>query len=415
MAQPVFPGQTINVMPPFAPAYSPLLAHLAWVVDSVNGNDANYGDAARPLRTLGQLQQRWESKRASGPATIKLLGSFPTELLVLQATLTSTLAIDADATVQYSGTVDTFQALAAPATDAQLSDLGIGSWAPHVGRRVRLTSGANAGAVAWVQKDLGGNFARISQFINLTTGLGVAAAAGNTFVIETLPTAIGNYHIFMQGPGSVSLSDVGIEPIAGTQSYASVGGGGSALLSMLACETRGANSWSIGGGSYVQLRGCANKAQVFLGKNGIQTIFGHAAFATVNIQQLGSVRWSGAASCFQAARLTVNLNGQSDYNIDLAFFDLSTASCVTIGEGTTFTGAGSANGRLWSVNCTGAANYGVRTAAGGRHVWATAPTATSGGGNTLVGGVLQTWAAIAGLPQGSYLNPNNGASAGSTA
>lgn len=396
-------------------AYSSLLTHLNWVVDSVNGNDNNYGDAASPLRTLGELQQRWEAKRASGPATIKLIGGFTTEVLVLQATLTSTLTIDVDATLQYSGTVNTFQALAAPATDAELSDLGIGSWAPHVGRRVRLTSGTNAGAVAWVLKDLGGILARVSQFINLTTGLGVSPAAGNTFVIETLPTAIGNFHIFMQGPGSVSMTDIAIEPIAGTQSYCSVGGGGASLLSMLGCESRGANSWSLGGGSYLQMRGCANKAQVFLGKNGIQSLFGHAAFATVNIQQLGSVRWSGAASCFQAARLTVNLNGQSDYNIDLAFFDLSTASCVTVGEGTTFTGAGSANGRLWSVNCTGAANYGVRTAAGGRHVWATAPTVTSGGGNTLVGGVLQTWAGIAGLPQGSYLNPNNGASAGLTA
>lgn len=396
-----------------AASSSSTLPHLAWVVDSNSGDDTASGDAAHPLRTLAKLQELWAGKRTTGAATLSLLGNFATELLVLQATLGGALTISATPTPQYTGAVGAFQALAAPATDAQLTDAGIGSWAPHVKRRLRLTSGANAGALATVLKDLGGNIARVSQFVSPSTGLAVTPVAGDAYVIETLPTAVGNMHLLMLGSGVVTVKDLAVEPISGTSTYTIAGGGGSANCLIVGCESRGANSWSIGGGSYLTMRGCKTETQLFLGKNGIQGLSGHAAFANVNIQQLGSVRFSGGGSFWQAARLLVNLNGQADYNTDMVFLDVSTGAPVTVAEGSTFTGAGSANGKLWGVNNTGAF-YGVQVNAGGHLLWATQPTVASGSGDVSVGGVVQTWAGIAALPRSHYVNPSNGASAGAS-
>lgn len=390
---------------------STVIAQASWYVDSVNGNDQNAGTVTAPLKTLAELQKRWEAKKTLGATTITLSGA-TTEALTLQATLGGTLTVSGTPTIIYAGTVGAYQAQAVP-NDARLTDAGIGAaggWSANVQRRLRLTSGAGAGAIAWVLKDLGSNVARVSQFV-LMTGAAANPAPGDSYVIETLPVEIGGFQIFMQGGFAVTLQDLSIRPNGTVSSYGSANGGASSGLLLHKLQTLGANSLNIGGGTYMALRGCSNVNQLFIGKNGIQALIGHAAFNTINIQQGGDSRFTGSPCAFQAARLVVSLFGMSDYNVDVAFYDVSTAAPVTIGEGSVFSGAGSGSSQLWGINNTGAF-YGVNVNAGGRLTWYNQPTITSGLGNALVGGVIQTWAAITGMTQSSYLNPNNGAVAG---
>lgn len=393
---------------------STVLARLDWYVDFASGNDQNVGSAVSPLKTLEELQKRWESRRTLGAATINLIGT-STEALILNSVLGGNVTIQASASLVYAGTVGAYQAQAAPATDARITDAGIGAaggWGANLQRRLRLTSGANSGALAWILKDLGGNTARITTFTSPTTGTAVNASIGDSYVIETLPVEIAGFQVMLQGGGfSCTLKDFALRPGASVGSFGFVSGGGSSLLTLLGMQILGASSFNLGGGSYLTMRACSNVNQMFLGKSGIQNLAGHAAFNAINVQQGGSVRFSGAACAFQAARLIINLYGQSDWNLDLAFYDVSTAAPVTIAEGSTFSGAGSTASQLWGINNTGAF-YGVNVNAGGRLVWRQQPTITSGTGDVIVGGSAQTWVGVAALAQSSYLNPNNGASAG---
>lgn len=391
---------------------STVITQADWYVDVAAGNDQNAGTVAAPLKTLAELQRRWEAKKTLGATSITLIG-VSTEALILQATLAGALTVSGTPTLIYTGAVGAYQAQAAPANDARLTDAGVvaaGGWGANLQRRLRLTSGASSGAIAWVLKDLGGNVARVSQFI-LMTGVAANPAPGDSYVIETLPVEIGGFQIFMQGGFSVTLQDLSVRPNGTVSSYGSVNGGASSGLLFHKMQTLGANSLNIGGGTYLTMRGCSNVNQLFLGKNGIQNLFGHAAFNTINVQQGGDIRFSGGPCAFQAARLNVNLYGMSDYNVDVAFYDVSTAAPVTIGEGSVFSGSGSASSQLWGINNTGAF-YGVNVNAGGRLTWRNQPTISSGTGEALVGGTAQTWAAITALTQSSYLNPNNGACAG---
>jgi hypothetical protein len=61
---------------------------------------------------------------------------------------------------------------------------GAGSFAAYVGKRIKITSGAAVGTVAWIQRDDGGNFASTSQF-TLLVGL-TSPIAGDTYAIEDL-------------------------------------------------------------------------------------------------------------------------------------------------------------------------------------------------------------------------------------
>ncbi len=134
-----------------------VVTQAAWFVDSVAGLDTNTGSSTSPLKTVAELQTRFEAKRIVQNTTITLIGTFTTDVVALQCTQAAgtSLVVTAAATLQTTGAVTAFTALnGATDQDAEVTDATV-TWALHVGRRIRLTSGANVGAIATVLKDLG--------------------------------------------------------------------------------------------------------------------------------------------------------------------------------------------------------------------------------------------------------------------
>ena len=193
-----------------------------WYIDAVAGDDENDGQAAvpaanrvGPLRTHGELTRRWAGNRIA-PTQTNSIGNFYCQVNILTS-LPATDPIEPDCvissntflwyvgraeTVLYSGSITGFT-VAAPLTNTptQIVDSAIGSWAPYVGQRLRVTTvGARFNTIAWIAFDLGAEESRVSQPY-LPGNMGPAASkpalptgsvqtlqVGDTFNIEQLVT-----------------------------------------------------------------------------------------------------------------------------------------------------------------------------------------------------------------------------------
>jgi hypothetical protein len=395
------------------------LTQTAWFVDSVNGKDTNNGlTSATAIRSLVELSRRWEGRvfnPSIGSVTVTLAGSFATEVLAwLGVRNDIPITVQAAATLQGSGVVSAFTALAAPATDAKLTDATTPTnWAAHVGRRIRLTSGADAGSYAWVLKDLGGNQARVSQFINPTTLAAVSPGIGVTFAIETLDVPIGGLNCFSSGTGTVTIKNVGIATLASTTNLMFAAGGNPTAFVIEGARLHTNSFLTSFSDSAFRMVACSNASQIFTGKGSVANFLGHAAFATINCQQGGDVRFANVASCFQAARISIALAGYVDTSAIIAIFDLTGAGTSCIGIDTS--SSMDIFATIMGINNTNT-GPGVQIRSGGKLTWSSAgviPTITATGGDLIIGGAAATtWAAVAAAPQSSVQNANNGAMAG---
>jgi hypothetical protein len=161
-----------------------------WFVNPTTGNDENDGlTSPSAIKTLAELTRRWGKNPIIPQATnVTLLENIPNtdSLQILDLTTGSTtLFFNGVTTPLLAGTLVSF---AGP--DNVLNVLtkieGAGSFAAYVGKRITITSGGAVGAVAWIQRDDGGNFASTSQF-TLLLGLS-SPTAGDTYIIEDLST-----------------------------------------------------------------------------------------------------------------------------------------------------------------------------------------------------------------------------------
>jgi len=186
-----------------------------WCVDSESGDDGNVGTTASPIKTLSELSRRWSGKvvaSANVSPTICLLGTFPSSSLALNSTITrgQSLLISGSLTTVTVGTITTFTARAA-ASNTSATILADISFASYVKKRIRLTSGVNANAIAWVLADLGGNSCRVSCFVSNTNASAVLPSDGDTFVIESFPTLVGGCQLDLGGGGRCLVRDLEFE------------------------------------------------------------------------------------------------------------------------------------------------------------------------------------------------------------
>jgi len=392
----------------------PFMLQANWFVDSVNGDDGNDGATAlTALRTLPELARRFEGRVSMLTHVITLAGTFPAQVLVLRFTAFGNISITGAATLSTNGVVTAFTALAAPATDAKLTDTTTPIvWAARVGQRLRLTSGAGAGGIATVLKDLGSNQARISQFTNPNNGASITPAVNDTFAIETLDIVIGGYQFDILGTGILELLDVTIASLSVSQgSYANVRGSNNNGCSIRKCRFDAVN-FILGTGSSFGFFACSNTATcaMFIGRDSVGVVIGHAAFADITITA-PYVVWAGAASCFQGAGLNIATSAGCDLSATLAIFDRTGANpCVDVQVGACI----NATATIMGINNT-TTGVGIRARNHASFVHSTvgnAPTVVGAGGETSIGGVVTTYAVIAAAPGASIMNANNGASIG---
>jgi len=391
------------------------LTQAAWFVNSATGNDANDGATAlTPLLTLAELARRFSGRVANTAITVDLAGDFPTQMLHSLTSLTAGQRITwrGTPTTQATGVVTAFTATnAATSQDARLADTTTPIvWAAHVQRRVRLTSGANVGAFAWVLADLGANTARVSQFISPTTLAAVSPAVNDTFAVETLGTRIAGIDcLLLNGVGSVENLAIEADAPGGRLSFAQCPGSASQFL-ITGCRIQ-TQQLGFVIGSNPRLNGCSNAATLSSGLASL-IISAHAAFATVLANQ-GRIIFAVAASFLQNAQIQANLGAFVSVQAAVGSFDRTGVGAFNIVIDVLAQMDNSAI--LWGLNNTNTGGA-VQVRSRGGISWNSAgnqPTVTSTGGDVVLGGaVAVSWATIAAAGQSSMWNLNNGAMAG---
>lgn len=177
-------------------------------IDAVSGSDANAGtSASKALRTVAELARRIGAygtlRPAGGVMTVHVLTDLPDDDQVsLHAIIlaNTVLLLQGSLVVVRSGVVTAFTPLDRDANDAAiLASPGIGA---AVGERIIFTSGAAKGYSLWVAKDLGGDTARVSPAVLVSspqTGNAFSdqePAAGDTYdVVRSVSVVYGNTDI----------------------------------------------------------------------------------------------------------------------------------------------------------------------------------------------------------------------------
>ncbi|GMV18567.1 MAG: hypothetical protein AMXMBFR56_67910 [Polyangiaceae bacterium] len=399
----VGPGQFIRS--------SSVIVQADWYVDSVNGDDENPGTAALPLQTLRELSRRWAG-RVLGPsivtATITLLGTFPTEVLALNATWArgQIVVVTGTTTELATGTITTYTARN-PGANASATILADISFAALVKKRVRLTSGASVGATGWVLADVGGNTCRVSC-VQLS-GNGVAPANGTTFSIEEYPTTIGGVATVCAGGGQLFVRDLNIAAGSDIPNYML----GNARLGLGASYTAGSCfdrcffTATFRGFYGFGMNGCATNAANIL-SSGLYYLQAHTQFsfstwlnATVDIGTSSS-----SYMCIESINTSINLIALTGQSVVQQRADIQMFGCTTTVAALLVT-----DDSTWAyqsgVNIFGSGNTfptAVQVRSGSHFLYVTNKPAIVGATqDALVGGTPKAWAAI------PYVEVANGA------
>lgn len=187
----------------------------AWFCDPTTGSDENSGATSLlPVKTLAELDRRLSNQTLQQTTTVSLLGSYASEYLKFHNVRIAANLANAGGngpfrfiirspstawTTFYTSNVagiTSFQSVTRVAAGVRYAvtdnNLGVTDPATFIGRRIRLTTGANAGATSWVLKKLSATQFATGPFIaainetTATTFIGtiVTPVAGDRYVIE---------------------------------------------------------------------------------------------------------------------------------------------------------------------------------------------------------------------------------------
>ncbi len=425
-----------------------------WYVDPSNGlaNDENSGlTNLLPLKTASEMTRRiGHGSKIDQVTTLYIQSSLsatdPLSIVYHFGTAGSLRVIGAATVVSGPSTFTGVTAIN-PATNTSLSvtDGALASFAPFVGYRLRITSGARANAVAWVAKDLGANSARTSSFATysgtapLATynagGAEVTPVIGDPYVIESLvqvPDLVLGYSSSQNATANPSDVYLWFENVAFTGVAGAGAGLGAkiihapyALTLWLGCDLR---LVSVSNG-YIYSVGCRHSSvAVQTGFANLWIQSGLIAGPTAVVVGMGVHAYFANNTLFQACKIWARRGG--------------TAVCTSCGVfdansyGVRVDGAGGL--RLTTLYGSGNATVGLEVDAGAASCHYTGTVAqltiTGAGGDLQVGGavpatgvrtyddatgawsavkVATTWANVAAATPGGFgghvVNPMNNA------
>lgn len=193
----------------------PYITQSVWYVNAATGDDKNDGATAlTALKTMSELTRRFEGRTISPTVTtvtINLEGTLADPLALRCSGSPSTLiqVLGSTPTQNATGSLTAAFVPFSPATNvaARVTD-STQIWAPLIGKRIRMTSGANVGAITWLAKDLGSNEVRVGQFTERSTGKMKSPTNGDTYVVETLLTSVTGLDVFLGGGVSFYAKDI---------------------------------------------------------------------------------------------------------------------------------------------------------------------------------------------------------------
>lgn len=281
---------------------SAYLTQTAWYVNSVTGNDANDASVGAPIKTLAELERRWNGRTFSSAVTavtVSLAGTFPTEGLYLNAIFASpgaTLVISGTMTQVDNGTITAYQDWNSAANlRGQLTD-AVQDFTAHVRRRVRYTDGTAVGALTWIGSLGGGvTVANVGRPRtggapdSLFTGAFKVPSVGNAYVIETYNTDILEYQLACSG-AFITLKDVRVRAPAGgitagrlSHCYTSMGNAQDRvkLFGVLFSCADATNQITCSGGQ--TWLACAIEGPSFQCYGGFINVKGLCAFGSINV------------------------------------------------------------------------------------------------------------------------------------
>jgi hypothetical protein len=180
-----------------------------WYIDPLTGSDVNAGTALAPLATWAELNRRLGDnsvivgQAAIAPfahqlTTVHIINSLPaSDPIDLNIILPNVglFAIEGTATAVRTGTLSAVTALNRATNQSWEITDGVIDWTADIGKRIRITAGANVGQYGYIAENIGGGVAMVSA--PLDTGSTVSDmlipiptpgifSIGDAYVIETV-------------------------------------------------------------------------------------------------------------------------------------------------------------------------------------------------------------------------------------
>lgn len=370
----------------------------AWFV-SPAGDDENTGlVVGSPIQTLNELSRRISGGTIDASVLVTLaagfVGDLDLELFIdndsvffqIQGNVTSTAPAALTAVTPTNPGADTRGLVTTAAT--VFVDL----------TRVRLTSGASAGAIAWVTRVPGANQANVSRWAItnplLTDQPTIAeAAAGNDIVTDTLGSLVGRPDLVCHGAGTILVRDCTIQATGNTAIRARGDRPDRAGIYFYACRFspvsrfRGADCVLVScsmAGTQVETSSLRPRACVFTDD-------------FVNVFDTSVVTFSRGCQ-FDGAQLRVEFGGTATFtggtNGDCGWVDVVEEACINVFPDSNAI-SDDATSVLWGANnVVTIATVVVR--AGSTFSYVVAPPSIPGGGpsDTLIGAFLRPYAAL---------------------
>lgn len=369
-----------------------------WYVDPAGGDDENNGSTSgTALNTVAEFLRRVVIMKRS--MTVNLLNNLPSTDVVGSPKLETDRVVSTNFPILYyngsrttlvSSTI-TSATQADPTSGANgsaasITDASV-TWSSYIGKMIVLTSGANSGAIAIIDKDLGSGTARLSPWVliddydglsNATTALGTiisAPANGTTYQIVDL-TSVPYVSIVEQN--TIKFRDCAIGLIQSSNSSFS-------SQNTFAMEFRRCSFTTNAGATnpVLQLitraifRAC-NLGGGILISSGNVIITSSRILRTVtaslnSVLSIGSSLINGTGNSLAA--LTANTSSSFvsvfSQSSGLGFFDCPQGA-ISLSKGASFDASSSAtNCALWGSSITG---YGLRVLSGASAYFATGHT-----------------------------------------
>jgi hypothetical protein len=380
----------------------------SWYVDATNGDDANGGtswdDALQTQPELGRRCSGFFDPSLANVA-VYLRGDFA-EAVSLQAVFANVAAvmtIQGEMSEAHAGVIGAYLPFD-PATDQRASlaetavDLG-----PYVGKRVRVTSGAVAGAVSHIATN-SGQLALVGQFSRMLSSGSTSTSnpsAGDGFSVEDYLTEIPCFDINIQG-AHVVVRDLRIRSTSDANTIRScmVGSlGALASCNVFGCEFAPDSIANVSGN--FTLCSCRNTTGSLVFINFVGRKINHVALAPIYIGDASFV--AGFNNIHQGATATLSVGTGSTLE------DLGHRGMFAVGGSAAF--AVESLGRYFLLHAAdllwGSGNTaGATVAVGGacQVVYLAKPTITGSGTDALVGGVAKSWAEIPYIDIGAGTN-----------
>jgi hypothetical protein len=398
----------------------------AWYIDSLTGDDENDGlTEDTGLKTLSELARRWKDQTINVHVAVYVLDDTPASdyprfrFTIGESGFVLFRGMNARAMLEWAFTAVTERDPANNQPNECTTNIG-GSWTSndYIGRRIRLTSGSNIGAVAWAAKDLDNDTARVSpwwtdssvDFENIgSVGWSpwdfspCEAGATDDFVIEELTVlyrldmdvhVCGLAHGGSQpGSGGIRLvfEDLQINPgnppgPALPQPTVTIRVSGDDFAwAMNRCVV---GSVAPGADSVMHLVNCFRSLPIYTGV-GSTHYYGGGFFRDVWVTPGRVITLEGGTLCegniyCSSGEVHVAYGAHG-----VCIMDTGSGANVVLYQGALFT----AQGPVYGDADTG---VGVQVDGGARFLYDSSkkPSITGSGGDTKVGGAVKTWAEI---------------------